>query len=316
MVPTSSAPTTVGSDGSHCTPDSIEMVARRNCTILIIGETGAGKEVTARRVHALSPRARAPFMPVDCTGLRDELMESQLFGHERGAFTGADRSTVGFFRSADKGTLFLDEIGELSLPLQAKLLRVIQERRVTPLGGVTSIPVDVRIICATHRDLWKMAREGRFRADLLYRLDVVRLEVAPLRLRREEIPLLVEDFLATLADEYDGEEIGISGEALNLLCAHDWPGNVRELRNAVERAYIFADAGVILPEHLPEAIRRERAAPQFERGPVPSLAESERSALAAALTHARGNRSKAAHWLGIDRRRLARRLAAHGLTGE
>lgn len=291
----------------------VAKIASRNCTILIHGETGAGKEVVARRIHDLSPRAGSAFVAVDCTGLRDELMESQLFGHERGSFTGADRSTIGFFRSADGGTLFLDEIGELSLGLQAKLLRAIQERRITPLGGVVAVDVDVRIICATHRDLWQMAEEGRFRSDLLYRLDVVRLQLPPLRERMSEVPELVKQFLAALSEEYDGERIGISDEAMRLLCGYPWPGNIRELRNAVEHAFVFATAGIIEPGHLPECVRSGGTRVQDPSAPVPTLADAERSLIAQALRHAKGNQARAARWLRIDRRRLARKIASYCL---
>ena len=293
----------------------VAKVARRNCTVLIHGETGAGKEVVARRIHDVSPRSLGPFVAVDCTGLRDELMESQLFGHERGAFTGAERSTQGFFRSACGGTLFLDEIGELSLVLQAKLLRAIQERRITPLGGVTPVQVDVRIICATHRDLWAMAAEGRFRSDLLYRLDVVRVALKPLRERMEEIPELVEGFLVGLADEYQEKRVGIAEEAMRALCEYAWPGNVRELRNAVEHAFVFATGDVIQIEHLPGCVRQQPARAPRGSGPVPTLAEAERSLISDALRLANGNRSRAAAWLRIDRRRLGRKIVTHGLNG-
>lgn len=294
----------------------VAKIARRNCTILIHGETGAGKEVVARRIHELSSRAAGTFVAVDCTGLHDELMESQLFGHERGAFTGADRSTLGFFRSACGGTLFLDEIGELSLVLQAKLLRAIQERRITPLGGVNPVGVDVRIICATHRDLWRMAEEGRFRSDLLYRLDVVRLHLPPLRERMEEVPGLVAEFLEALSHEYDGERIGISEEAMQLLCRYTWPGNVRELRNAVEHAFVFAPSGLIEPEHLPECVRREASLTPRPSAPVPTLAQAEREVISQALRLAKGNMARAARWLGIDRRRLVRKVAVHRIGRE
>lgn len=287
-------------------------IAARECTVLIQGETGAGKEVTARRVHALSARRRGPFVPVDCTGLRDELMESQLFGHERGAFTGADRATVGFFRAAQGGTIFLDEIGELSLALQAKLLRVIQERRVVPLGAVGGVDVDVRIVAATHRDLHEMAARGRFRQDLLYRLDVVRVHVQPLRARGDEIPALVEHILAELAELYDEPAPRVSEEAMAALRAHDWPGNIRELRNAVEHGFVLRDGDLIEPGDLPAHVwtpgPRARAA-----GPVPTLAEVERQLIERALALCEGNRSQVARWLDIDRRRLRRKMEAYGI---
>ena len=301
--------------GASCGADAARMlasIAARECTVLVLGETGAGKEVAARRIHAMSRRAGGPFVPVDCTGLRDELMESQLFGHERGAFTGADRATLGFVRAADGGTLFLDEIGELSLPLQAKLLRVIQERRVVPLGGVSGVAVDVRIVCATHRDLSAMVSRGAFRQDLLYRLDVVRVRVEPLRVRVDEIPMLVAGFLEEIAGLYEESEPRISDEAMHLLCAHDWPGNIRELRNAVEHGFVLRDGDVIEPGDLPESVRGPGCRP-VSAGPVPTLREAEQMLIERALTMAGGNRSRAARWLEIDRRRLGRKIEAYGI---
>lgn len=312
MATTASRPNGPEAQGSRTSNDILRAVSVRDCTVLIQGETGAGKEVTARRIHDSSPRAAGPFIPVDCTGLRDELMESQLFGHERGAFTGADRATIGFIRTAHEGTLFLDEIGELGLPLQAKLLRVIQERRVVPLGSVKPVPVDVRIICATHRDLHAMVRQGRFRQDLLYRLDVVRFQVPALRERVQEIPVLVECFLAELAEQYEEAAPRISEPAMNLLLAHDWPGNVRELRNAVEHGFVLRGGDLIEPGDLPRELRPPTDLPRTDV-PVPTLREVEQKLIAKALEMSGGNRTKAARWLDIDRRRLRRKIEAHGL---
>src|SRR5947207_10150656 len=214
----------------------IDALAARDCTALIHGESGTGKELTAREIHDRSARCDGPFVPVDCTTLRDTLFESQLFGHVRGAFTGADRPTLGFFRSADRGTLFLDEIGELPLHIQAKLLRCIQEGEVVPLGAVTPIKVNVRIVAATHRDLATMMRDGTFRADLFYRLHVACLSVPPLRQRKEDIALLARHTLADLARIYQEPEKTLSLTAMNLMHEYDWPGNVRELTNALEHA--------------------------------------------------------------------------------
>ena len=292
-------------------------VAGRDCTVLIQGETGAGKEVTARRVHALSSRAGKSFVPVDCTGLRDELMESQLFGHERGAFTGADRATMGFFRAADGGTIFLDEIGELSAALQAKLLRVIQERRVVPLGSVEGVEIDVRIIAATHRDLHAMVESGAFRQDLLYRLDVVQLCVEPLRARRDEVPALVGSMLDELAELYDEPAPRVSDEAMEALCAYGWPGNVRELRNAIEHGFVLRCEDLIEPGDLPAGIWKPKRShlprAQIEAQPIPTLADVERDLIRRAIEYTDGNRSQAARLLDIDRRRLRRKLEAYSI---
>src|SRR4051812_2344950 len=233
----------------------IGLIAPRSATVLIEGETGVGKEVAARQIHNLSPRAKNPFVPVDCTVFSTELMESQLFGHVKGAFTGAVAAALGFVRCADHGTLFLDEIGELPLAVQAKLLRCIQERTVVPVGGVEPIPVDLRIIAATHRDLAAMVREGRFRQDLYFRLNVVRLTIQPLRVRRDEIRPLAKHFISDIASAYDEPVKTLSGAAEDALVRYDWPGNVRELRNAIERAFLFCADRTIDVVHLPEEVR-------------------------------------------------------------
>src|SRR3954447_6539287 len=234
----------------------IELVAPRSATVLIEGETGAGKEVTARQIHALSPRAAHPFVPVDCTVFSTELMESQLFGHVKGAFTGAVAAALGFVRCADAGTLFLDEIGELPLAVQAKLLRCIQERTVVPVGGVDPIPVDLRIIAATHRDLGAMVRDGQFRQDLYFRLNVVRLTIPPLRDRRQEILSLANHFLQDIAGAYEESIKVLSPAASATLLRYDWPGNIRELRNAIERAFLFCADRTIDVVHLPDEVRQ------------------------------------------------------------
>src|SRR6188508_772793 len=233
-----SRPTGTAADVSPL-QSQIELVAPRSATVLIEGETGAGKEVAARQIHSLSPRASHPFVPVDCTVFSTELMESQLFGHVKGAFTGAVAAALGFVRCADRGTLFLDEIGELPLAVQAKLLRCIQERTVVPVGGVEPIPVDLQIVAATHRDLAAMVREGRFRQDLYFRLNVVRLTIRPLRQRRDEILPLARYFVEDVAGAYDEPVKSLSPSAEDTLVRYDWPGNVRELRNAIERAFLF-----------------------------------------------------------------------------
>jgi DNA-binding NtrC family response regulator len=301
----------------------IELIAPRSATVLIEGETGAGKEIAARQIHSLSPRASDPFVPVDCTVFSTELMESQLFGHVKGAFTGAVAAALGFVRCADRGTLFLDEIGELPLAVQAKLLRCIQERTVVPVGGVEPIPVDLRIIAATHRDLAAMVREGRFRQDLYFRLNVVRLTIQPLRERSGEILPLAHHFVDDIATAYDEPIKTLSPAAEAALIRYDWPGNVRELRNAIERAFLFCSDRTIDVIHLPEEVRDAIetfrvdgavAGPgAIELQSVPRLADAERLLIARVLTLTGGNQSDAARLLDVERHRLRRKIVSYGL---
>ncbi len=292
----------------------IEAVSHRNCTILIQGESGAGKEILARHIHRAGPRSPKPFVPVDCTALRDTLFESQLFGHVKGAFTGAEQATLGFFRAADGGTLFLDEIGEMSLQVQAKLLRCIQDRAVVPLGSVQPVPVDVRIIAATHRDLKAMVAAGEFRQDLYFRLNVVRIAVPPLRERVAEIAVLARHFLLEFANAEGRPAKRLAPEAVRALEAYPWPGNVRELANAMEQAHIFTTGEVVTVEDLPEEIRSANEVPVIESdsGVVP-LATAERALITRALQVAAGNQNRAAALLQIDRRRLYRKVRHYGL---
>lgn len=317
-----SAALPAGFQGAATLRSEIELIAPRSATVLIEGETGVGKEVAARQVHALSPRAEKPFVPVDCTVFSTDLMESQLFGHVRGAFTGAVASSLGFVRCADGGTLFLDEIGELPLAVQAKLLRTIQERTVVPVGGVEPIPVDLRIVAATHRDLAAMVREGTFRQDLYFRLNVVRLSIRPLRQRREEILSLAEHFLQDIADAYAEPSKVLSRAAADELVRYDWPGNVRELRNAIERAFLYCGDRTIDVAHLPAEIRpTEPIAPannawthcELENESIPRLADAERLLIARVLKVTGGNQSDAARLLDIERHRLRRKIVQHGL---
>ena len=233
----------------------VEAVSDRSCTLLIQGESGTGKEFIARHVHAMSGRSDGPFIPVDCTTLRDTLFESQLFGHVKGAFTGADQATLGFFRTADGGTLLLDEIGEMSLLVQAKLLRCIQDRAVIPLGGTRPIPVDVRIVVATHRDLKAMVHRGEFRQDLYFRLNVVRLAVPPLRERQSDITPLAEHFLGHFASLYGEPVKELSPEVTEALAGYEWPGNVRELANIMEQAHVLSKQACVAVTDLPQEIR-------------------------------------------------------------
>ena len=308
--------------GSSILRSQIELIAPRSATVLIEGETGVGKEVAARQIHALSPRANQPFVPVDCTVFATELMESQLFGHVKGAFTGAVAAALGFVRCADGGTLFLDEIGELPLPVQAKLLRTIQERTVVPVGGVEPIPVNLRIVAATHRDLAAMVAAGQFRQDLYFRLNVVRINIEPLRQRRGEIVSLAEHFVQDIATTYGELPKTLSPAAMDALLRYVWPGNVRELRNAIERAFLFCGDRTIDLAHLPSEIRDfattlpatiEWDRPAFESDLIPSLAEAERLLIARVLKVTGGNQSDAARLLDIERHRLRRKIVAHGL---
>lgn len=294
----------------------LNALGHRNCTVLLRGESGTGKELAARAIHSRSNRANGPFVPVDSTTLRDTLFESQLFGHTRGAFTGADRATLGFFRAADAGTLFLDEIGELPLQSQAKLLRCIQERKVVPLGATGGVAVNVRVITATHRDLAEMVRRGEFREDLFYRLNVASLRVPPLRERIEDVPLLVRHALSELARIYEEPPRLISDAGMTMLKNHGWPGNVRELINAVEHALVFSASGQVLDvADLPEAVRAATERDSIEPSQtLMTLADAERQLIAAALRASGGNQSRAAQTLAIERHRLHRRIVQYNLT--
>lgn len=294
---------------------TLDSIARRSCTVLIQGESGTGKELTARYLHACGPREGKPFIPVDCTTLKESLFESQLFGHAKGAFTGADHATLGFIRSADGGTLFLDEIGELAFSVQAKLLRCIQERVVVPLGGNAPVPVDVRIMAATHRDLKAMVKRGEFREDLYFRLNVVQLKVPALRDRKSDILPLANHFLEYFAAIYNDPQKTLSDDAARLMEAYAWPGNVRELANVIEQLHILAPSQLIAPEDLPTDLQPESPLElSFSPRPeIPTLEHAERLLVTRALAATRGNQSRAAQILDIDRRRLRRKIRRYGL---
>jgi DNA-binding NtrC family response regulator len=324
----------------------IRRVARYDSGVLVTGPTGTGKELISRSIHRQSARADGPFVPVDCAALTGELFASQLFGHVKGAFTGAHFSTVGSFGAADGGTLFLDEIGELEPMLQAKLLRVIQEKTVVPLGSYKEKPVDVRLIAATNRDLEEEVSAGRFREDLFYRLNVVSLRTLPLRQRPEDIEVLARHILHKLAIEGGLPLKQLAASATNLLLAHDWPGNVRELSNALERAVVFSDEDVLRAESMPRLIEMvmgdaradepsyaEERRPIYDRpevdrmvttpglppapreaGPWPTMIDVMRRHLLLTLEHTFYNQSAAARLLGMDRNTLHRKLRAHGLV--
>jgi DNA-binding NtrC family response regulator len=284
--------------------------ARSNSTILVLGESGSGKEVLARAIHSESPRAEGPFVAVSCAALTETLLESELFGHEKGSFTGAIARRKGKFEAAHGGTLFLDEVGDIGPKLQLDLLRVLEERKFHRVGGNETIEVDVRIIAATNRDLKKAAAEGKFREDLFYRLNVIPVLVPPLRQRREDVPLLVEHFVERLAIEMKKRIDGVSAEAMAGLMAWDWPGNVRELRNVLERGAVVATGPVIQLADL--GLPTKTDAPP-RAGTLASLEEVEKRHVAAVLAHAGGNVSQSARILGIDRVTLYNKMRKYGI---
>ena len=288
--------------------DLVARVAETDATVLIRGESGVGKELIANAVHRRSLRAKQPFVVVDCASLHENLLQSELFGHERGAYTDAIQRKRGLFEVADGGTLFLDEIGELTPPLEVKLLRVLETGTFRRLGGTTDIRVDVRVIAATSRSLEQMVRERGFREDLFYRLDVFSLYIPALRERRDDLPLLVDHFIRTSALA-SKRGVRLSEGAMRVMQRYPWPGNVRELRNVIERALILCDAGVIEPEHLPLNVRHEQSAPVvLENGRRPTLEEMERSYILQVVEECEGHRHRAADILGISERSLYRKL--------
>ncbi len=294
--------------------DVLPAIAASPSTVLILGETGTGKELVARTIHSLSPRNRGPFIAVNCAALPDTLLESELFGYRAGAFTGATKNKPGRFALAKGGTLFLDEIGEVSPALQVRLLRVLQDRSYEPLGTTRSETADARIVVATNRDLAKQVRLGVFREDLYYRINVVRVELPPLRRRKEDIPLLVEQFINRFDRIQDRSIQGIAAEALSLLMAHDWPGNVRELENVIERAFILCREELIGIEHLPESLT-------IHHGPKASGTDIrtardllEGQTILKALQKNSYNRLAAARELGIHKSTLFRKMKRLGLS--
>jgi two-component system response regulator PilR (NtrC family) len=299
----------------------IRRIASSRTTVLVTGESGTGKERIARAIHAMSERVDKPFLVVNCGALPENLMESELFGHEKGAFTGAAGRHAGLFREADGGTLLLDEIGELPLALQVKLLRALQERRVRPVGATQEIPVDVRVIAATNRNVEKDVAEGRFRNDLYYRLNIIRIEVPPLRQRSEDIPLLVDTFVQRFATEHGKSIRGLAPDALRSLLAYDFPGNVRELENAMERAVALSQGPIIGLGDLPQAMVGAAAAPSTALLLLPEqgcdldavVAEAERRLILQALERMGGVRTQAAKLLGVSFRSLRYRLAKLGI---
>ena len=297
--------------------DLVKEIASMKSTVLVQGESGTGKELIARAVHFSGDRAPRPFVGVSCGALAETLLESELFGHEKGSFTGANERRKGKFELADGGTLFLDEIGDISAKLQVDLLRVLQERRFYRVGGSEEITVDVRVIAATNRDLEAAVREGRFRDDLFYRLNVIAVRIPPLRERREDVPLLARTFLERLSHELGKEVTDLTDGALSLLMDHDWPGNVRELENAVERAIVTCRSHVLSEESF-AFLRRPTAEPAagasaFQVPPGLTLEELEKHGVVAALERAGGNVKEAAASLGIDRSTLYEKIRKYGI---
>jgi two-component system response regulator HupR/HoxA len=293
----------------------LDKLARAPAAVLVLGENGTGKELVARAVHRRSPRASGPFVTQNCSAMPETLLDSALFGHVRGAFTGAVADRKGLFEAADGGTLFLDEVGEMSAALQTKLLRVLEDATLVPVGSVEPRKVDVRVVTATNRDLGELVRQRRFREDLLHRLSVLTVEIPPLRERPEDIVLLVEHFRRQLA-ERDGRDRRFSQECLQRLSAYSWPGNVRELRHEVERLWVFSgDEGEIGPEQLSAAIASSSpvATTRQKTGMHASVEALERQQIAEALRKTKGNRTHAATVLGVSRRNLIRKIAKMGL---
>ena len=304
----------------------LSKVAQSTHPVLILGESGTGKELVARTIHAYGPNAQKPFLPVDCGSLVPTLIESELFGYVKGAFTGANRSKDGLLVSAEGGTVFLDEIGELSLDLQAKLLRALQEKEVRPVGATHRIPIKARIVAATNRDLAAMVEKGSFRKDLFYRLNVVNLRLPSLRDRREDIPLLAAHFLDHISREH-GRKFTLSDEALRTMMRHDWPGNVRELENAIERACALSSGPVLHLGDLPTQLQQQRSGSAARgrghgrrlgdcrrAGTEDTLAELEREAILGAIRTLNGDKLQAARLLGIGKTTLYRKLKEYGIA--
>ena len=296
--------------------DRVKLVAPSRATILIEGESGTGKELIAQALHQASPRARGPFIAVHCAALSESLLESEIFGHERGSFTGATERRIGRFEAANGGTLFLDEIGEISPSTQVKLLRFLETKSIERVGGSKPIELDVRLLAATNRNLEQLVRDGKFREDLFFRLNVVRIFLPPLRERAEDIPLLLAHYLKVFSEENKLPPLTLEPGALRTLQAYAWPGNIRELRNFCENAVVLHHGGALTEYDLDAKYRGAVAAPSAAPGTTPapagnplSVAQNERRLLREALIKARGNRTKAADFMGISRRTLHRKLA-------
>ncbi len=296
----------------------IEAVKESSSSVLITGETGTGKELIARSLHYNSSRKEKPFVPVNCAAIPKDLIESELFGYEKGAFTGATSRRIGKFEEASGGTLFLDEIGELELPLQSKLLRVLQERELERLGSNKTIKVDFRLVCSTNRNLKEEVKAGNFREDLYYRINVVEIKVPPLRERVEDIPLLAMEFLNEFSLR-EKKKLTLSDDVIDIFRSYHWPGNIRQLKNIIERAVVLARTDRITPRELPEELRPPKKhyiprRPVVEKQKLRTLKELEEEAIISALKECNGNKSKAAKLLGISRKAFYKRLKEYNIN--
>ncbi|HEY0093297.1 MAG TPA: sigma-54 dependent transcriptional regulator, partial [Archangium sp.] len=296
--------------------DVVRRAASTRATVLILGESGTGKELIAQAIHQESQRRDKPFVKVHCAALSESLLESELFGHEKGAFTGAVARKEGRFELADGGTLFLDEIGEIAPSVQVKLLRVLQQREFERVGGTQSLKVDVRIVAATHRDLVAEVKAGKFREDLYYRLNVVAVTLPPLRERKSDIPALVNHFLEKYSDSYGKEVRGLAPGTLQALLSYDWPGNIRELENAIERAVVLAPGNELTTDDLPPVLRGPRPVGSSPSSLIPgaTLAQIEREAILRTLEMVGGSTTRAAEILGISVRKVQYRLKEYGTS--
>ena len=287
----------------------VEKVAPSKASVVITGQSGTGKEMVARAIHQLSPRRDKPFIAINCSAIPASLMESEMFGHERGAFTGADQRRLGCWELADGGTLFLDEVGEIPIDLQAKFLRVLEEERLRRLGGKSEITVDVRVVSATNKDLKEEIKAGRFREDLFFRLNVFHVNLAPLKERRDDIPLLVQHFIDKFGREGGKKPLGVSNQAMKLLTEYGWPGNIRELRNTLERAVILCGNGMIEAEHLPSELAAGGGESAYLKLPYGlPLREIEKEYILSTLTRLQGNKARTAQALGISEKTLYNKL--------
>ncbi len=295
----------------------VKIVASANASVLITGESGSGKELVARALHTSGPRKNKSFIPLNCTALPEHLLESELFGHVKGSFTGAISEKKGLFEEANGGTLFLDEIGDMSLQLQSKLLRVLQDKQIRAVGGNSLKTIDVRIIAATHRDLKIMVKDGKFREDLFYRLNVVPIRVPPLRERMEDIPLLVENFIKKFAIRNNSNIQGVTTEAMSLLMAHPWPGNVRELENVIERAIVLS-SGTLIEKNVILGSALEEAHQNIEQlhADRPTLEKLEERYIKLIMSEVNNKKEEAAEILGVSRRTLYRKERLYGLVSD
>jgi len=293
---------------------TIRQIAPADINVLILGESGTGKELVARAIHNLSPRSEKKFIAFNCGSFTEELMANELFGHQKDAFTGATKAKAGLVKIADGGTIFLDEIGDMPISMQVKLLRVIQEKEILPVGGETPITVDVRFIAATHRDLKKDVEEGHFRQDLYYRLNVIAIKPPPLTERNGDIPLLAHHFLSQKRKDMGKDIQAIDRDSMDLLCQYSWPGNVRELENVIERAIALANGSEIISENLPEYIRNLSVEIYRRKSSqIPTLEEQEKTYIQWVLKKCTGNKTRAAKIMGIDRVSLWRKLKRYGI---